>query len=55
MKLLATFFARSGYKYTEASNGLQAVGIVEKSSEAFDVIMMDLQVISTAKNIELYY
>lgn len=46
MKLLATFFARSGYSYTEASNGLEAVKLVHDTCQGFDVIMMDLQVSS---------
>lgn len=46
MKLLATFFARAGYVYTEAANGLQAVNMVKENGDGFDVIMMDLQVSS---------
>ena len=40
MKLLATFFRKSGYSFEQAANGLEALQAVQQRPEGFDVIFM---------------
>jgi len=40
MRLLTTFFKKSGYPFEQAMNGLEALQAVERRPEGFDVILM---------------